>query len=98
MPRVSADDDIYRELRAYGLSVPEHRTNFIGTNLAGDAYYDEILFFPGRTTEFAGKMGVADFDGALFAGLWEENQREFFQYIRYYIADHRPLWAEFNTE
>lgn len=98
MPRVSPDDRIYRELRQYGLRVPDHRTNFIGTNLAGDAFYDEIIFFPGRTTEFAGKLGVVDFDSALFAGLWEEDQRDFFKYIRYYIADHRPLWAEFTVD
>ena len=97
MPRVNPNDRIYRELRQYGLRVPDHRTNFVGTNLAGDAFYDEILFFPGRTTEFAGHMGVVDFDTPLFAGLYEENKQEFFQYIRYYIADHRPLWAEFLT-
>lgn len=100
MPRVSPDDEIYRELRRFGLATPPHRTNFVGTNLAGDAFYDEILFFPGRTTEFAGKMGVVDFDNALFKGLYEEDEndrRAFFKYIRYYLADHRPLWAEFKT-
>lgn len=107
MPRVDPNDLIYRQLRRYGLRVPDHPTNFLGTNLAGDAFYDEILFFPGRTTEFAGRMGVVDFDNALFKGLWNrleddeeynEAKKDFFKYIRYYIADHRPLWAEFKTK
>lgn len=97
MPRVDPDDEIYRELRQYGLRVPDHRTQFLGTNLAGDAFYDEILFFPGRTgEEFNDRLGVVDFDSALFPDLFQEDRQAFFQYIRYYIADHRPLWAEFS--
>ena len=97
MPRVDKDDRIYRELRQYGLRIPEHRTQFVGTNLAGDAYYDEILFFPGRTgPEFADRMGVVDFDNALFPDLFQDSRVGFYQYIRYYTADHRPLWAEFK--
>ena len=97
MPRVSPDDEIYRQLSQYGLRVPDHRTNYLGTNLAGDAFYDEILFFPGRTGEdYADKLGVVDFDTALFPDLFQANGTHFFQYIRYYIADHRPLWAEFR--
>lgn len=96
MPRVTPDDEIYRQLRRYGLRVPDHRTQFTGTNLAGDAYYDEILFFPGRTgSDFAERMGVVDFDTALFPDLYQARPTGFFQYTRYYLADHRPLWAEF---
>jgi endonuclease/exonuclease/phosphatase family metal-dependent hydrolase len=97
MPRFARNDAIYRQLRAAGLRIPDHRTQFVGTNLAGDAHYDEIAFFPNRTREdFTGRMGVVDWDNVLFADLYQRNQRQFFQYVRYYIADHRPLWAEFR--
>ena len=41
-------------------------------------------------------MGVFDFDGALFKTLWDSRgRRDFLAYLRYYVSDHRPLWAEF---
>jgi hypothetical protein len=57
-----------------------------------------VAFFPGETQqEFTGNSGVFDFDGALFRTLWEERTPdEFFAYVRYYVSDHRPLWAEFR--
>ncbi|WP_456382627.1 endonuclease/exonuclease/phosphatase family protein [Hydrogenimonas sp.] len=101
MPHVGPGDEIYERLTEYGLTLPKHTTNLVGTNLAGDNDYDQIAFFPSRTKEnFSGKMGVFDFDNALFKTLWSstsrKKQRRFFQYIRYYIADHRLLWAEFK--
>lgn len=101
MPNVQPGDDIYDELVGYGLTLPKHTTDLVGTNLAGDSDYDEIAFFPSRTGEdFTGRMGVFDFDNAIFKGLWEDvagqDKKKFFQYIRYYIADHRPLWTEFR--
>jgi len=45
-------------------------------------------------------MGVLDFDNAVFPDLFNPTDRakrlRFFQYVRYYLADHRPLWAEFK--
>ncbi|WP_457594984.1 endonuclease/exonuclease/phosphatase family protein [Hydrogenimonas sp.] len=101
MPHVRPGDPIYDELAEYGLSLPKHTTNLVGTNLAGDSDYDQIAFFPSRTDEdFAGRMGVFDFDNALFKELWAlstgRRKKHFFQYMRYYIADHRLLWAEFK--
>jgi endonuclease/exonuclease/phosphatase family metal-dependent hydrolase len=97
MPRVDPSDDIFALLTQNGLQVPKHTTNLVGTNLAGDADYDEIAFFPGRTADdFTGAMGVFDFDNAVFPNLFQANETHFFQYVRYYIADHRPMWAEFR--
>jgi endonuclease/exonuclease/phosphatase family metal-dependent hydrolase len=101
MPHARPGDSIYDELTNYGLMLPKHTTDLIGTNLAGDKHYDEIAFFPGRTKrDFTGRLGVFDFDNAIFQDLWNEtaqkDRSKFFQYIRYYIADHRPLWAEFK--
>lgn len=102
MPHARPGDKIYDELEQYGLSIPKHTTDLVGTNLAGDRHYDELAFFPSKTgQDFTYEMGVFDFDNALFRDLWEQasaenNQERFFQYIRYYIADHRPFWAEFK--
>lgn len=101
MAKLSADDEIYAPLVKNGLYVPKYDTDLIGTNLAGDAHYDEIAFFPSRTDEdFADRIGVFDFDKVIFQGLWHktdrEQQKKFYKYIRYYMADHRPLWCQFN--
>ena len=71
----------------------------VGCNVS--LIYDEVAFFPQKTKEdFTGRMGVFDFDGAVFNDLWDasskKQQQKFFQYVRYYIADHRPLWVEFR--
>ena len=109
MYKVEEGDKIYDDLvKNGGLQFPKYETELVGTNLAGDGHYDELAFFPSRTAEdFSGRMGVFDFDKALFAELWpddsetpakkKEMKEKFFQYIRYYLADHRLLWAEFLT-
>jgi hypothetical protein len=39
---------------------------------------------------------VFDFDGAVFKTLWDlVKPARFKGYLRYYLSDHRPLWAEF---
>lgn len=101
MPHARPGDDIYDQLKQYGLTLPKHTTDLVGTNLAGDKHYDEVAFFPSRTSEdFTGRIGVFDFDNALFPDLWQQpvdnDPENFFKYIRYYIADHRPLWVEFK--
>jgi hypothetical protein len=80
------------------LHLPQHSTE-AGSSISTDSHYDQIAFFPGQTqAEFTGKAGVFDFDGALFATLWETRGRDdFLAYMRYYISDHRILWAEFQT-
>lgn len=105
MPTMRADDPIFEIVDKKGLYLPKDETNVTGTNLAGDKHYDQIAFFPSKTTaEFSKKMGVFDFDNALFPDFWNANdttasqRAEFFKYIRYYIADHRVLWAQFKTQ
>jgi endonuclease/exonuclease/phosphatase family metal-dependent hydrolase len=98
MPAVSSTDPVYRALTRYGLKLPPHSTQ-IGSAIASDSHYDQVAFFPGETeAEFTGRAGVFDFDGAVFADLWRERTPEDFRrYVRYYLSDHRPLWAEFQT-
>jgi endonuclease/exonuclease/phosphatase family metal-dependent hydrolase len=101
LPYINEEDEIYRILKKNGLHLPKHQTNLVGTNLSGENDYDEIAFFSGKTNnDFTGNMGVFDFDNVVFDDLWDHNDREqqkkFFTYVRYYISDHRPIWAEFK--
>lgn len=96
LPKPS-DNPVFKALVSMGLKLPNH-TSEIGSSIASDNHYDQIAFFPGNTwDDFTGKMSVFDFDGCLFRTLWESRPRkDFMAYMRYYISDHRPLWAEFR--
>lgn len=64
LPKVEPGDLIYAALRRRGLRRPEHSTR-IGSSIAEDKDYDQIMFFPGQTREeFTGRMGTAPFSGA----------------------------------
>ena len=98
LPKAAPTDPIFTALTKTGLQLPEHSTK-IGSNLAGDQFYDQVAFFPaGAGSRFTGKAGVFDFDGAAFAALWATKTKvQFRSYVRYYISDHRSLWAEFSV-
>lgn len=97
LPKVEPGDLIYLALRKRGLRRPLHSTR-IYSNLSNDKEYDQIMFFPGHTKQdFTGNMGIFDFDGALFPDLWQtRTAKQFKSFLRYYISDHRILWAEFK--
>jgi endonuclease/exonuclease/phosphatase family metal-dependent hydrolase len=96
LPKAQPGDPIYDQLTGRGLHVPTHSTQ-IGSSIASDSHYDQVVFFPGETeAQFSGRIGVFDFDGALFRELWESRPlKDFLAFMRYHISDHRPLWAEF---
>jgi len=97
LSKVEPGDLIYLALRRRGLRLPLHSTR-IYSNLSNDKEYDQIMFFPGHTKEnFTGNMDIFDFDGALFPELWQSRtEKQFRSFLRYYIFDHRILWAEFK--
>ena len=102
MPKLVEGDKYYDEVTTNGLVAPLHDTEYIGSNLAGDKSYDQLFFFPQHTGEdfTQGKIGVYDFDNVVFRDLWKSDsthkKQYFFSYIRFYMADHRPLWAQFD--
>ena len=97
LPKVSPTDPIYRALTQRGLQLPPHSTQ-IASAIASDSHYDQLAFFPSQTKQdFTGQCGVYDFDGAVFKSLWQtKTAAQFRAYVRYYLSDHRPLWAEFK--
>ena len=98
LPKAVPGDRIFDALVSLGLVVPPHSSQ-IGSAIASDNQFDQIAFFPGPTrTRFTGACSVFDFDGAVFRDLWQtRTAKQFRDYVRYHISDHRPLWAEFET-
>jgi endonuclease/exonuclease/phosphatase family metal-dependent hydrolase len=99
LPQTQPGDPIFDALTKRGLQLPPHSTK-IAASIASDNQYDQLAFFPGDTQQnFTGQIGVFDFDGAVFAHLWQTRTRqEFLAYVRHYLSDHRPLWAQFITQ
>jgi endonuclease/exonuclease/phosphatase family metal-dependent hydrolase len=97
LPKTEPGDAIYSVLVSRGLRLPDHST-LIASSISTDNHYDQIAFFPGETKQdFTGNTGVFDFDGALFRDLWHTRGRsDFLTFTKYYVSDHRPLWAEFQ--
>lgn len=96
LPKREEGDRIYQALISRGLNLPEH-TSKIGSSLKDDKDYDQMGFFPGPVKErFTKKSNVFDFDGGLFKEAWETRRKEFEKIIKFHVADHRPLWAEFK--
>ncbi len=100
LPVRDETDAVYRALTRRGLSLPPHSTKVGGSNLSDDAQYDQMGVFPGPMEEAIEHLGVFDFDGALFRALWgptKAEQTKFRSYVKYYLSDHRPLWAQLKT-
>jgi hypothetical protein len=107
LPKVEPGDPIYDALRKRGLRRPKHSTK-IASNITSDKDYDQIMFFPGQVKEeFTKNIGIYDYDGAIFNQLWQKLVNDhgetmalirFRTYLRYFISDHRPLWAEFKID
>ncbi len=97
LPKAVPGDPVYEALTARGLHLPAHSTQ-IGSSIATDSHYDQVAFFPGETGQEFLRSGVFDFDGAVFADLWQaRGPVDFEAYVRYHLSDHRPLWAQFQT-
>jgi endonuclease/exonuclease/phosphatase family metal-dependent hydrolase len=95
MPKALPTNPIYKALTTLGLEVPNHSTQ-MGSSIASDAHYDQIAFFPGATRQdFTGLTGVFDYDAVVFNDLWQANEANFKTYCKYYMSDHRPMWAQF---
>ena len=89
--------NVYKALKAKRLILPQHSTS-MGSNLKGDRYYDQVAFHAGGMQKaYTGKSGVFDFDRTpFFASAWNVGSDYFNAAVKYHIADHRPLWSEFD--
>jgi endonuclease/exonuclease/phosphatase family metal-dependent hydrolase len=100
LPVMDKSDPIYSALTKRGLTLPPHHTKVGGTNVLDDQQFDQVAVFPGMAAAIE-DMGVFDFDGAVFKDLWGPAKREhdlFVKYVKYYLSDHRPLWAALRLD
>jgi len=97
LPIRDKSSSVYKALKAKRLILPQHSTA-MGSNLAGDKHYDQVAFQAGGMQDsYTSNSGVFDFDHTpFFADAWHTGQDYFNATVKYHIADHRPLWAEFN--
>ena len=97
LPIRGNSSNVYRALKAKRLILPQHSTS-MGSNLAGDKDYDQVAFHAGGMQEaYRGHSGVFDFDhDPFFTDAWTIGADYFNNAVKYHIADHRPLWAEFE--
>ncbi|MDH3678059.1 MAG: endonuclease/exonuclease/phosphatase family protein [Nitrosopumilus sp.] len=99
LPKNFPQDPIYKALKKYGFQRPQHSTLVAG-DISREFHYDQIFFFPEPTNKrFTGKSGIFDFDRVIFPSLWKKvggSRKNFRHYLRYYISDHRPSWAQFK--
>lgn len=97
LPIRDESSTVYRALKAKRLILPQHSTS-MGSNLAGDKHYDQVAFHAGGMQDaYTNNSGVFDFDRSpFFVGAWNSSPDYFKAAVKYHIADHRPLWAEFD--
>ncbi|NRB03626.1 MAG: endonuclease/exonuclease/phosphatase family protein [Rhodobacteraceae bacterium] len=99
MPAAEPGDPVFDALTKRGLRIPEHQSR-IGTTITDGKHYDQLAFLPGDAGKAFLRDGVFDFDGALFADLWNDpahDEKDFDAFIRFHISDHRPIWAQFEA-
>ena len=98
LPKRDVSNNVFRALKAKGLILPEHSTSMMGSNLKGDMHYDQVTFHAGGMKDaYTGKSGVFDFDRQpFFKRAWKRSKKYFNTTVKHHIADHRPLWAQFN--
>ena len=88
-------DPIRLALTRRGLRRPEHSSR-IASSIASDSDYDQILCVPGLISRVR-IAGVFDYDGAIFHAMFKaRGLAPFRSYLKYYISDHRPIWAEID--
>lgn len=94
LPERAPGNPIYDALTERGLKLPPHTTRIPHTNIANSADYDQIAFVPGLKRDLTA-IGVFDFDGIIFRRLWTPPATSYWRTCtKYYISDHRPLWAQ----
>lgn len=98
IPQASTTDTVGKQLLKFGMELTTYGSS-TGTNLKANAHYDQIAFHPGHTVnKYTNVGGVFDFDKALFKYVWNNyTSKEFVNFIKYHISDHRLLWSEWNN-
>ena len=104
VPKREQADPLFATLTGLGLLLPGHSSK-IASSISTDAEYDQIAFLPGpmgdRTSHRACStltMPCSPPSGTS-GGRCRARSRgaaSSLAYLRYYMSDHRPIWAQFR--
>jgi endonuclease/exonuclease/phosphatase family metal-dependent hydrolase len=99
-------DPVFKALTKYGLQIPKPLVQLTvgdrtiaGSNLGGDARYDQILHLPTIPENFTNQGGALDFFiddkgiEALFPGSNYTRAK-----FTYQLSDHLPIWIQIKTD
>jgi endonuclease/exonuclease/phosphatase family metal-dependent hydrolase len=89
---------LYKAVTKHGLITPKAiLKSSIGSNLAKDKRYDQILLHPQYPESFVPSGGVLDFYGTGHAALYP-GRRLSKEAFTYELSDHLPIWVQLNTD
>ena len=95
-------DKYYNAITKHGLHVPKSLVQLAqGSNLGGDAYYDQIFYHAQETSK-----AIDDESGPLRGGnvdFYAKDHKKLFPDLTfdkftYQLSDHLPLWVELKTD
>jgi endonuclease/exonuclease/phosphatase family metal-dependent hydrolase len=101
-PKADRKDPVFGALLRAGMVPPDslRGTTVGGRTIGFHKDYDQRIMFPDTKMRSHATKGVFDFDTVLFSDLWSDTERRrqmrFFDYLRYYVSDHRVLWTAFD--
>jgi hypothetical protein len=85
-----------KAITSRGLALPTaFKGKPIGTNLARDKSYDQILHYPVYPENFTNRAGVIDFFTGGIAAMFPGMDKDAFTYQ---MSDHLPLWMQVRTD
>ncbi len=90
------NDPLFDAITSKGLQIPKALRGLkVGTNLAKDKRYDQILHLPHYPENFTNAGGLVDFYAGKIAPLFSGMSKDEFTYQ---MSDHLPLWIQINTD
>jgi endonuclease/exonuclease/phosphatase family metal-dependent hydrolase len=88
---------LFRAITSKGLKIPKGLAKEdLGTNLARNKRYDQILHLPRYSETFADRGGVLDFYADDYKALFPRMKSK--HAFTFQISDHLPLWIQVKTD
>ena len=91
------NDPTFKAVTSKGLRIPKSLRDVVGTNLAQEKRYDQILHYPTHTKSFTNHGGTVDFYTGGIKKLYPAATLDKAAFT-YQLSDHLPLWAEIDVD
>ena len=96
IPKVG--DPLFEAITSEGLMMPKALADAeLGSNLAKNKRYDQILHYPSETKSFTNNAGVLDFYTGGIDKLYIDNPPDETAFT-YELSDHLPLWIQIDVD